>query len=359
MDRLEVRALLVASERALPRPPGGPPQRQGISIEDYLDEEAFLKTLEESLHQHVASLSQQFLVLSAPQVDRLAFRLHDALVPKRDADTRVIQAWTIQPQLQLKVKASAHIQVLKLSTILREVQCLRVHQLQTLEMAEEREEETRAPIEMEIFPSLRVVEALNTEETALRNVHFFARQLRELHIEHTEVRALQLLLAPGADRDASGALKAANWRKLVKLQMNCCGLATVDESVNLLRAVRTLDLGWNQIEHFETVMTTRSLEVLNLCHNQLLQVPPIQSLRSLKELDLAVNQVSSLQGIAALTSLERLDVSHNQIANIAEVELLTKLPRLAFLKMEFNPIAKRPDYRREVLFYLDYIATEH
>ncbi|KAG7400470.1 hypothetical protein PHYBOEH_005498 [Phytophthora boehmeriae] len=328
---------------------------QGISIEDCLDEEAFLKTLEESLQQHVATLSQQFLVLSASQVDRLAFRLHDALVPKRDVDTRVIQAWTIQPQLQLKVKASAHIQVLKLSTILREVQWLRVHQPQIFDMAEDEKEEqqkARAPIEMEIFPSLRVVEALNTKVTALRNVHFFAHQLRELHIEHTEVRALYLLLAPEAEKDENGALKAAGWRKLVKFQMNCCALATVDQSVNLLQAVRTLDLGWNQIEHFNTAMTTKSLEVLNLCHNQLLQVPPIQSLRSLKELDLAVNQLSSLKGIAALTALERLDVSHNQIADIAEVELLTRLPRLAFLKMEFNPIAQRPDYRREVLFFL-------
>ncbi|KAI9987452.1 hypothetical protein PInf_023491 [Phytophthora infestans] len=335
MDRLEVRALLGSgiSERAAPAPVD-----LGIYVDDSLGEETFLKTLEETLQQHVASLGEKFLVLSAAQVDRLAFRLNDALVPKRDADTHVIQAWTIQPQLQLKVKASAHIQVLKLSTILREVQRLRLHQSQT-------EEAHANAIEVEIFPSLRVIEVLNTETRGLQNVHYFAHQLRELHIEHTEVATLRQLLAPKGEEQKP-------WRKLLKLQMNCCELRVLDESVNLLRAVKTLDLGWNKIQKVETDVTTRSLQVLNLCHNQLYQVPLIQSLRSLRELDLAVNQISSLKGLETLTALERLDVSHNLIHDITELELLTSLPRLTYLKMEFNPIARRPDYRREVLFYV-------
>ncbi|KAG1686534.1 hypothetical protein DVH05_006500 [Phytophthora capsici] len=335
MDRLEVRALVRAPERAAP----AAPVDRGITVDESLDEETFLKTLEETLQQHVASLSQQFLVLSESQVASLAFRLHDALVPKRDADTGVIQAWTIQPQLQLKVKASAHIQVLKLSTILREVQRLRLHQCHT------DEEAVGDPIEVEIFPSLRVIEALNTGSRGLQNAHYFAAQLRELHIEHTQVTTLRELLKPEQQENKV-------WRKLLKLQMNCCDLQVVDASVNLLRAVRTLDLGWNQIKTFETDVTTKTLQVLNLCHNQLKLVPPIQSLRGLRELDLAVNGIVSLKGLEKLTALERLDISHNLIDDIAEVELLTGLPKLTYLKMEFNPIARRPDYRREVLFYL-------
>ncbi|RLN72775.1 hypothetical protein BBJ28_00008128 [Nothophytophthora sp. Chile5] len=357
MDRIEVTALLSptrrerraqelqlqqeATARAL--------AHQGITLDDTQEEEAFLKALEETLQLNVAALDERFLVLSAPQVDRLAFRLHDALVPKRDVDTGVIQAWTIQPQLQLKVKMSAHIQVLKLSTILREVQCLRVHQPQTLEP-----EEAVAPrlaIEIEIFPSLRIVEALNTEVEALRNVHFFSRQLRELHIEHTEVAALKQLLMPIERLESSQASEIV-WRKLQKLQINCCSLPEVDESVNSLRVVRSLDLGWNQIERFQTAMTTRSLQSLSLCHNQLHQIPPIQALRALRELDLAVNQVASLRGLEVLGALERLDVSHNLLTDIAEVELLTRLTKLQHLRMEFNPVAQRPDYRREVLFFL-------
>ncbi|OWZ20855.1 hypothetical protein PHMEG_0004683 [Phytophthora megakarya] len=331
MDRLEVRALLGAVELA----PVAAPVDQGIAVDDSLDEETFLKALEETLQQHAPTLGQQFLVLSVSQVDRLAFRLHDALVPKRDLDTHVVQAWTIQPQLQLKVKASAHIQVLKLSTILREVQRLRLHQSM--------KNDTQVPIEVEIFPSLRVIDALNTESTALQNVHYFAGQLRELHIEHTEMMTLTELISPKENKP---------WRKLLKLQINCCMLQVVDESVNLLRAIRTLDLGWNQIDKVEANVTTKSLEVLNLCHNQLREVPPIQSLRSLKELDLAVNHITSLKGLEKLTALERLDISHNLINDITGVNLLTKLSRLMYVKMEFNPIARRPDYRREVLFYL-------
>jgi len=290
-------------------------------------------------------------VLSAPQVDTLARRLHDVLEPRRDADTRVIQAWTIQPQLQVKVKASAHIQVLKLSTILREVQRLRLHQARASEPTHEEDagllvqSSARNPIEVEIFPSLKVIEALNTEISGLRNVQCFARQLRELHIEYTQAATLRQLLAPDEKLRAP-------WRKLLKLQMNCCELEVVDESVNLLRAVRTLDLGWNRIERFEASVTTRSLEVLNLCHNKLRQVPPIQALRGLRELDLAVNGISSLEGLEKLMALERLDVSHNLLHDVTELELLTRLPRLTYVKMEFNPLSQRPDYRREVLFYL-------
>ncbi|KAH7484182.1 hypothetical protein KRP22_005358 [Phytophthora ramorum] len=334
MDRLEVRALPLGVARG----PAAAPQAPGIALDEALSEEAFLKELEEMLQQHAATLGRQFLVLSARQVDLLAFRLHDALAPKRDADTRVVQAWTIQPQLQLKVKASAHLQVLKLSTILREVQRLRLHQSQE-------ENEAPRPVEVEIFPSLKVIEALNTDVRALHNVHCFAGQLRELHIEHTQVTTLKQLLTPHHGQEKP-------WRKLRKLQMNCCGLEVLDTSVNLLTVVRTLDLGWNNVEKVETSMATSSLEVLSLCHNRLRDVPPIQALRGLRELDLAVNRIASLKGLETLSALERLDVSHNLIDDVTETELLSRLPRLAYLKMEFNPISRRPDYRREVLFYL-------
>ncbi|CAI5715353.1 unnamed protein product [Peronospora destructor] len=312
--RLEVRALLGATPLPTPLPP---PLNQSIAIDDSLDDEAFLKTLEETLQQHAGTLLEQhFLVLSASQVELLALRLHDVLVPKRDAESRVIQAWTIQPQLQLKVKASAHIQVLKLSTILREVRRLRVHQFQSFETPS-------SHIEVDIFPSLKIIEALNMDVLRLRHVHYFARQLKELHIEHTDAKTLRQLLAPEDTK--------VLWTKLLKLHLNCC---------------------WNKINKFDSNMTTKSLEVLNLCHNQLKIVPPIQALRGLRELDLAVNQLVSLKGLEILKTLERLDVSHNLIDDITEVELLTRLPRLMCLKMEFNPIARRPDYRREVLFYL-------
>uniref|UniRef100_M4BN21 Dynein axonemal light chain 1 n=1 Tax=Hyaloperonospora arabidopsidis (strain Emoy2) TaxID=559515 RepID=M4BN21_HYAAE len=335
--RLEVRA-------ALPLRLASPPTDSSIILDDALDEDAYLKTLEETLRQHVARREQPFLVLSATQVHLLAARLHDALVPRRDDSTHLIEAWTIQPQLQLKVKASAHIPVLKLSTILREVRRLRVHQpSQQLATEVVDEDEHRGPIQVEIFPSLKVVEALNTDVTELKHVHFFASQLRELHIEHTNATALKQLLAP--EREIP-------WRKLHKMHMNCCALERVDASVNLLRAVKILDLGWNKIDNFDAHVTTRSLEVLKLCHNRLTQVPPIQALRGLRELDLAVNRITSLKGLETLTALERLDFSHNLIDDITEMELLTGLSKLTYLKMEFNPIARRPDYRREVLFYL-------
>ncbi|CAI5701722.1 unnamed protein product [Peronospora effusa] len=332
--RLEVRALLGTTPHRTAWPPL---DQQPLAIDEAFNEETFLKTLEEVLQHHVTRLEHHFLVLSTSQIALLAGRLHDVLVPTRDAASRVIQAWTIQPQLQLKVKASAHLQVLKLSTILREVQRLRVQEVPRFETPSRH-------IEVDIFPSLRMLEVLHMDVQRLRHVHYFAQQVEALHIEHTDAKILTQLLAPDE--------KKVVWTKLSTLHMNCCTLELVDESVNFLTAIRTLDLGWNKINKFDSNMTTTSLEVFNLCHNQLKFVPPIQALRGLRELDLAVNQLVSLKGLETLKALERLDVSHNLIDDITEVELLTRLPRLVYLKMEFNPIARRPDYRREVLFYL-------
>ncbi|TYZ57598.1 hypothetical protein PybrP1_003938 [[Pythium] brassicae (nom. inval.)] len=313
------------------------------------------ETLERALLDRVDMLDQSFLVLRARQVGCAAARLHEALEPKRDADTRLIQAWTIQPQSHRKIKAGGHLEVLKLSTIFREVQRLRLHQQAST---------PRAAVELEIFPSLRAIEVLHTQAAALRHVHYFARQLRFLHIEQTDMDSLRQVLAPppsNSSEGGSGTNDGANrthapggvvWRRLETLQINCCALLAVDSSVNHLRVIRHLDLGWNSIQAFDEPLAAASLEVLHLCHNRLCDVPPIQSLRGLRELDLSVNKIASLRGLEALAALEVLDVSHNSVHCMADVELLVGLTKLRRLVLQHNPIARRPDYRREVLFYL-------
>lgn len=309
------------------------------------DEERFLAHLQRALLERVEMLDQSFLVLRARQVSCAAARLHEALEPKRDVDTRLIQAWTIQPQSHRKVKAGGHLEVLKLSTIFREVQRLRLHQLATA---------SRAPVALEIFPSLRALEVLHTPVAALRHVHYFARQLRFLHIEQTDMVALEQVLTPSTSNDGSTHGTDVVWRTLETLQINCCELLTVDMSVNQLRVVRHLDLGWNRIQAFDEplVAASSSLEVLLLCHNKLRTVPPIQSLQRLRELDLSVNQITSLRGLETLRALEALDVSHNSVDRMTDVELLVGLTKLRRLVLQHNPIARRPDYRREVLFYV-------
>lgn len=358
MQRLEVRALLspLMGFMVDEAPPAAP---SDILVDEELEENDFLRALEEKLQQHMGDLGAStssgsptptFLVLRVTQVDTLARRLHDALEPKRDAETGVIQAWTIQPQLQRKVKMSSHIQVLKLSTILREVRHLRLHQ--AISSTHEGQTGARtAPIELDIFPSLRVVEILHSQAALLRNIHFFARQLQMMHIEHTPMQSLRELLAPSPPLPTE-VVEAAAWRRLETLELNCCDLPDVDASVNLLTAVKVLDLGWNEIKDFQCALTTPTLESLSLCHNLLPSIPSIQPLKWLRALDLSVNQIHSLAGLDALQMLETLDVSHNLISAIAEVEKLAELPSLRYLKLSHNPIARRADYRREVFFFL-------
>lgn len=338
MDRIEVTALLQRHALPAQQCPSSPTARHHDILIDETEEDAFLKALEEQLQQQSAHLRTRYLVLRAQQVNSIAFRLHEALEPKRDADTHIVQAWTVQPQPNLRIKTSSHIQVLKLSTTLREVQCLRVYQESAL----------RTPLEIDIFPSLRSVEVLHTQISVLQNVHYFSRQLRELHLEHTEMETLSQILQP-----ESTATQRVSWKSLRSLRINCSELTSVDATVNQLDAIQDLDLGWNQIARFDVpIKRIDSLEHLKLCHNKLLAIPPIQSLASLKILDLSVNKITSLRGLEALISLESLDVSHNSIEGMKEVELLTQLVNLRRLVLKLNYIARRPDYRREVLFYL-------
>lgn len=337
MDRIEVTLL---QRHALPAQqcPSSPTSRHHDILIDETEEDAFLKSLEEQLQQQSAHLRTRYLVLRAQQVNAIAFRLHEALEPKRDADTHIVQAWTVQPQSNLRIKTSSHIQVLKLSTILREVQCLRVYQESAL----------RTPLEIDIFPSLRSVEVLHTQVSVLQNVHYFCRQLRELHVEHTEMETLSQILQP-----ESITTQRVSWKSLRSLRINCSELTSVDATVNQLDAIHDLDLGWNQIARFDVpIKRIDSLEHLKLCHNKLLAIPPIQSLASLRILDLSVNKITSLCGLETLVSLEAVDVSHNMIEDMKEVELLTQLLNLRRLVLKLNYIARRPDYRREVLFYL-------
>jgi hypothetical protein len=130
-------------------------------------EEDFLKSLEETLQHSAEILNTRFLLLQAKQVNYLAFRLHDALDPKKDIQTNLIQAWTIQSDITMKTKTPSHLQVLKLSTMLREVQCLRITKLSN----------HSGPIQLEIFPSLRSIEMSESETSNLQNLHFFCHQL--------------------------------------------------------------------------------------------------------------------------------------------------------------------------------------
>jgi hypothetical protein len=345
-DRSEVSALLSPSRRRVLRdaPNGrffssGPSAATRPQITfDALEDEAFLRTLEEQLQQHVDELENCDLVLGAKQINYLAFRLHEALEPKRDPETNVIQAWTIQPQVQLKIKMSSHIQVLKLSTILREVRRLRIHQQSLL----------RSPIEMDIFPSLRAIEIVHTEIAVLGNVHFFANQLRQFRLEHTSLESLAQILSPTV---ATGAPLAV-WKKLESLRINCCSLPAVDACLNQLQVVKVVDLAWNEIASFESPATMASLQWLDLCHNKLTAFPPLTRLSNLKVLDLSVNQIQSLEGVQELPALVDLNVANNELRDIGEIELLGGLRELRRLVIRENPISRRPDYRREVLFYL-------
>nr|CCA15245.1 conserved hypothetical protein [Albugo laibachii Nc14] len=323
-------------------------QKQEIWIETDVDDPLFLKELDEKLQQSVKTLSKKILVLSTEQINYLSHRLHAVLQPKRNLETQLIETWTIQSQSYLEGSDlnrrtqplqrhhSGHITILKLSTILREVKCLQVHQ-QRSEMIE--------AADLEIFPSLETIEIRKMDGKVLSHLYYFAQTLRTLCVEQTQVKCLKEVLS---NEDGT-----RDWKTLDALTIRSCDeLSVVDGSVNSLKAIKKIDFGWNRITSITCSFDCSTLTYLCLCHNQLSSLPAMSMLTQLETLNLSMNHLRTLEGVQSLKSLNYLDVSWNRLGDMREVEILRPLCNLKSINLKENPLTRRPDYRREVLFYL-------
>ncbi|KAJ8471150.1 hypothetical protein OPV22_025493 [Ensete ventricosum] len=142
------------------------------------------------------------------------------------------------------------------------------------------------------------------------------------------------------------------WNKLSYLSCGCNGLVLMDESLQLLPVVETLDLSWNRIAKVDYIGKCTKLRYLDLGFNHL---PTIGSLSEvscrLVKLVLRNNALTSLHGIQNLKSLEELDLSYNIICTFTDVEILASLSSLHNLWLEGNPICCSQRYRSRVFSF--------
>ncbi|KAL6178249.1 hypothetical protein ACLB2K_049768 [Fragaria x ananassa] len=142
------------------------------------------------------------------------------------------------------------------------------------------------------------------------------------------------------------------WNRLSFVSCACNGLVLMDESLQLLPAVETLDLSRNKFAMVDNLRKCGKLKHLDLGFNHLRTIASIGEVTSrLLKLVLRNNALSSLRGIENLKSLEALDVSYNVISNFSELEFLGGLPSLQSLWLEGNPLCCASWYRSQVFSY--------
>ncbi|KAL4362297.1 hypothetical protein GQ457_04G011910 [Hibiscus cannabinus] len=149
--------------------------------------------------------------------------------------------------------------------------------------------------------------------------------------------------------------QSPQWRRLAFVSCACNRLLLMDESLQLLPAVETLDLSRNKFGKVDNLGKCAKLKHLDLGFNHL------RSIASLNEVSCCVvklvlrnNALTTLRGIENLKSLEGLDVSYNIISKFSELKFLAGLSFLQSLWLEGNPLCCARWYRAQVFSYFSH-----
>ncbi|XP_043694724.1 uncharacterized protein LOC122645478 isoform X2 [Telopea speciosissima] len=143
------------------------------------------------------------------------------------------------------------------------------------------------------------------------------------------------------------------WNRLTFVSCACNDLLLMDESLQLLPVVETLDLSRNRFAKVDNLRKCSKLRYLDLGFNQLRTIASFAEIScSIVKLVLRNNALTTLRGIENLKSIEGLDLSYNIISNFSEIEILASLPSLQNLWLEGNPICCATWYRPQVFSFV-------
>ncbi|XP_011035576.1 PREDICTED: uncharacterized protein LOC105133328 isoform X2 [Populus euphratica] len=147
--------------------------------------------------------------------------------------------------------------------------------------------------------------------------------------------------------------ESPQWNRLSFVSCACNRLILMDESLQLLPVVETLDLSRNKFAKVDNLRKCTKLKHLDLGFNHLRSIAPFCEISChIVKLVLRNNALTTLHGLENLKSLEALDVSCNIISNFSELEFLTGLPCLRNLWLEGNPLCGARWYRAQVFSYV-------
>nr|XP_030133235.3 serine/threonine-protein kinase 11-interacting protein [Taeniopygia guttata] len=205
---------------------------------------------------------------------------------------------------------------------------------------------------VKIFPfkSLRHLELRSVPPHCLRGLRFVYSQLESLTCCKCISTLEEIISACGGDLSC-----ALPWLELQTVNFSYNSITALDDSLQLLNALRILDLSHNKIQDCEHYLTTLTeLEYLNLAYNFLSKVPNlgIFSRSKLVTLILRNNELDSINGVEQLVNLQHLDVAYNLLLEHAQLAPLSTLHYLKKLHLEGNPIWFHQNHRSAALVHV-------
>ncbi|XP_042060875.1 serine/threonine-protein kinase 11-interacting protein-like [Salvia splendens] len=139
------------------------------------------------------------------------------------------------------------------------------------------------------------------------------------------------------------------WNRLSFVSCACNDLILMDESLQLLPLVETLDLSRNKFTKVDNLRKCTKLKHVDLGFNNLRSIASLSEVScQIVKLVLRNNALTSLHGIENLKSLQALDVSYNIISSFSEIEVLAGIPSLQILWLEGNPLCYARWFRAKV-----------
>ncbi|XP_020575649.1 uncharacterized protein LOC110021483 isoform X2 [Phalaenopsis equestris] len=208
------------------------------------------------------------------------------------------------------------------------------------------------PLSLQAFGRLRVLELRGCDiSTSSAQGLLELRQTLEKLICHNSTDALRHVLASRtADIKDSPV-----WSRLNFVSCAQNRLVLMDESLQLLPSVETLDLSRNQFAKADNLGRCSKLRHLDLGFNHLRNVACLSQVSCpIVKLVLRNNVLTTLRGLENLKSVEGLDLSCNLISSFSEMEILANLPCLQKLWLEGNPICYARWYRAYVFSFFSH-----
>ncbi|XP_038724852.1 uncharacterized protein LOC120016242 isoform X2 [Tripterygium wilfordii] len=205
------------------------------------------------------------------------------------------------------------------------------------------------PLSLLPFGRLRVLELRGCDlSTSAAKGLLELRHTLEKIICHNSTDALRHIFA---SRIAE-IKDSPQWNRLWFVSCASNQLVLMDESLQLLPAVETLDLSRNKFAKVDNLRRCTKLKHLDLGFNQLRTIAPFDEVSChIVKLVLRNNALTTLRGIENLRAVEALDVSYNIISNFSELEFLAGLSSLHSLWLEGNPLCCARWYRAQVFSY--------
>ncbi|NXE07341.1 S11IP protein, partial [Lophotis ruficrista] len=148
---------------------------------------------------------------------------------------------------------------------------------------------------------------------------------------------------------------ALPWLELHTVNFSYNSITALDDSLQLLNALRVLDLSHNKIQDCEHYLTTLTeLEYLNLAYNFLSKVPNLGIFcrSKLVTLILRNNELDSINGVEQLVNLQHLDVAYNLLLEHAQLAPLSTLHYVKKLHLEGNPLWFHHNHRSATVVHL-------